>query len=106
MVGVRTGLAASPVPVVDEGVDERVAPVVVVIADSRGGIRLRSYAVGHIHLALGDRGQPVELVLTLGAEVRVAGAGPPCWDRAGKVDVDGYILDVRNDLVAVQITAE
>ena len=65
-----------------------------------------SYAVDHVHVALGDRRKPVELVLTLEAEVHVAGAGPPCWDRAGKVDVHGYILDVRNDLVAVQITAE
>ena len=78
----------------------------VVIADSRGGIRLPSYAVGHPDLALGHRGQPVELVLTLGAEVHVAGAGSPCWDIADEVDVHGHVLDVRTDGVAMEIAAE
>src|SRR5438270_12259577 len=65
-----------------------------------------SHAVGRLHLALGYSGQPVELMLLMWAEVDMARARAPRRDLAGKADIHSDVLDLRCDLVAVEIAAE
>jgi hypothetical protein len=67
---------------------------------------LPRHAVGRIHLALRHGRQPVELVLIVVPEVQVAGARTPCGNLGGKADVDGDVVDLRGDLVGLEVTAE
>ena len=83
-----------------------VAPVVVVVADAAGGVRVAVHAVGRRHLALGHGGQPREDVLSLLAEEEISGRGPPRGQLPGQRDVEFDLVDLRVDGVGVQVAAE